>query len=278
MGIKKFVKKIVRPTVIYNTTVQNPVNGKMLEGKTAIVTGAGRGLGYEICKAFLAEGATVIMTGRNGDKLEKAWEALHSDRAFWYEWDVNDIENANEHILNALGQCTNQSNATLDIFVNNAGVLTQNDWSGDFLSVTPKDFDTVMNTNLKSVYFISQAVVRIMLEQNTKKIKKIINITSEASLKGAVIPYGISKWGVTGFTKGLGKRFAQKGIIVNGIAPGIMATDMVGWKQEELLVNYQPNKRVGQPNEVAALAAYLAGDLSNHIVGQIISIDGGDCL
>ena len=156
--------------------------------------------------------------------------------------------------------------------------MTAHDWQGDFFAVTEEDFDTVFETNMKSVFFISQAVAELMLQQKNNQIKKIINVTSETSLVGAVIPYGLSKWGVTGLTKGLGKRLASQGIIVNGVAPGIMATDMVGWKKDEILVNYQPNKRVGQPNEVAGLVSYLACDLSNHIVGQIISIDGGDCL
>ena len=278
MGIKKVIKKIIRPTVVYNTVVQNPTAGNLLQGKVAIVTGGSSGLGLEICKAFLAEGATVVMTGRNADKIRRSCEQLNSDRIYGYEWDVKDIRNAKQHILNALGLCKNIENPTLDIFVNNAGTLTAHDWQGDFFAVTEEDFDTVFETNMKSVFFISQAVAELMLQQKNNQIKKIINVTSETSLVGAVIPYGLSKWGVTGLTKGLGKRLASQGIIVNGVAPGIMATDMVGWEKDEILVNYQPNKRVGQPNEVAGLVSYLACDLSNHIVGQIISIDGGDCL
>lgn len=278
MGIKNIVKKFIRPVTVYNTIVQNPVSGNLLEGKIAIVTGGSRGLGYEICKAFLAEGATVVMTGRDKEKLEKSCKQLHSDRIYYYEWDVKEISNAKKCILAALSLCKNIENPTLDIFVNNAGTLTEHDWKGDFFSVTEEDFDKVIDTNFKSVYFISQAVADIMLQQKNNRIKKIINITSETSLKGAVVPYGLSKWGVTGLTKGLGKRLASQGILVNGVAPGIMATDLVGWKEDEIYVNYQPNKRVGQPDEVAGLVTYLASDLSNHIVGQIISIDGGNCL
>lgn len=278
MGIKNIVKKFIRPVTVYNTIVQNPVSGNLLEGKIAIVTGGSRGLGYEICKAFLAEGATVVMTGRDKEKIEKSCKQLHSDRIYYYEWDVKEISNAKKCILDALSLCKNIENPTLDIFVNNAGILTEHDWKGDFFSVTEEDFDKVIDTNFKSVYFISQAVADIMLQQKNNCIKKIINITSETSLKGAVVPYGLSKWGVTGLTKGLGKHLASQGILVNGVAPGIMATDMVGWKEDEIFVNYQPNKRVGQPNEVAGLVTYLASDLSNHIVGQIISIDGGNCL
>ena len=213
MGIKKVIKKIIRPTVVYNTVVQNPTAGNLLQGKVAIVTGGSSGLGLEICKAFLAEGATVVMTGRNADKIRRSCEQLNSDRIYGYEWDVKDIRNAKQHILNALGLCKNIENPTLDIFVNNAGTLTAHDWQGDFFAVTEEDFDTVFETNMKSVFFISQAVAELMLQQKNNQIKKIINVTSETSLVGAVIPYGLSKWGVTGLTKGLGKRLASQGII-----------------------------------------------------------------
>lgn len=105
MGIKKVIKKIIRPTVVYNTVVQNPTAGNLLHGKVAIVTGGSSGLGLEICKAFLAEGATVVMTGRNADKIRRSCEQLNSDRIYGYEWDVKDIRNAKQHILNALGLC-----------------------------------------------------------------------------------------------------------------------------------------------------------------------------
>ena len=117
-----------------------------------------------------------------------------------------------------------------------------------------------------------------MLGQNNKKIKHIVNVTSETSFKGAVVPYGLSKWGITGLTKGMGKTLAAKGIIVNGVAPGIMATDLVGWNKDEISVDYHPNKRVGYPNEVASLVTYLASDLANNMIGQVISTDGGSCL
>jgi 3-oxoacyl-[acyl-carrier protein] reductase len=153
MGIKKVIKKIIRPTVVYNTVVQNPTAGNLLQGKVAIVTGGSSGLGLEICKAFLAEGATVVMTGRNADKIRRSCEQLNSDRIYGYEWDVKDIRNAKQHILNALGLCKNIENPTLDIFVNNAGTLTAHDWQGDFFAVTEEDFDTVFETNMKYFSF-----------------------------------------------------------------------------------------------------------------------------
>lgn len=277
MNLKRIIKQVIRPTKIYNTVITGNTVSDRLDGKFAVVTGGSRGLGLEICKALLASGAVVVMTGRNKDNLETACNSMASDKIYFYEWDVCDIKNLEQKIEEIL-HLPKQDCRQLDIWVNNAGTLTRNDFLGNFFDITQDEYDAVMETNLKAVYFICQAVAKKMIAQNNKSLKHIINISSETAFAGAAVPYSISKWGVSGMVKGLGKILAPYGIVVNGVAPGLMPTDLVGRTKDDICLEYHPNKRITYPEEIADLVAFLASDIASNIVGQTILSDGGSQL
>ena len=162
----------------------------------------------------------------------------------------------------------------IDILINNAGIY--NGKSMEEVSVS--DWDNVMHTNLRGVYFLMQEIVGYWRSHNSRG--KVINIASIAGILGAPIPYGISKWGVIGMTEGFARDYADQGIVINGIAPGVTATQINPYIdiQENSYHDWAKNKRVCYPEEIAELALFLSSDAANHIVGQTIVCDGGTIL
>ncbi|PRR84092.1 SDR family NAD(P)-dependent oxidoreductase [Clostridium vincentii] len=267
MGIRNFIKYIKYGGIVYVNISQINYNG-ILEGKKVLVTGGSSGIGYAIAKKCLNEGARVVITGRNIQKLNAISKEFDSNNLLVLEWDVSDSKLARknvEEIDNILGG--------LDIVFNNAGIYT----SKSFLEIEEKDWDAVLDINAKGLFFVCQAVSEYFLEKS--KGGKIINIASNRGILGDYGPYGMSKWGVIGLTRGLGRDLISKGIIVNGIAPGITATNINGIKVEENAFSAEPrNKRVGLPEEIAELALFLASDAANNIIGEVIVCDGGTSL
>lgn len=162
----------------------------------------------------------------------------------------------------------------IDILINNAGVIGNT----EFLNVSGIEWDEVYTTNSKALFFLTQSVCKDWLKNKKVKTKKIINISSQGGYVGAIYPYRMTKWDVAGLTQGLGIELANKKIIVNGIAPGIIATRM----QPDININdgnnfcpHNPIKRFALPEEIAEIALFLASDSSNFIVGQTIVCDGG---
>jgi 3-oxoacyl-[acyl-carrier protein] reductase len=134
-----------------------------------------------------------------------------------------------------------------------------------------------MNTNLKAVFFMCQNIAKHMLKNNVKG--HILNIGSEMGARPACVTYGISKWGVHGLTKGYGKMLAARGIVVNGIAPGAITTDMMNWKEgDSIYRKSHANHRFGFPEEIAKLALFLVSESGNNIIGEVVSCDGGSSL
>lgn len=267
MKIRNFIKYMKYGGVVYVNISQINYNG-ILEGKRVLVTGGSSGIGYAIAKKCLEEGARVVITGRDIHKLNAVSEKIGSNNLLALEWDVSDSNLAREKIKEielVLGG--------LDIVFNNAGVYT----SKSFLEIEEEDWDTVMDINAKGLFFVCQAASDYFLKKS--KSGKIINIASNRGILGDYGPYGMSKWGVIGLTKGLGRDLISKGIIVNGIAPGITATNINGVKVEENAFSDEPrNKRIGLPEEIAELALFLASDAANNIVGEVIVCDGGTSL
>jgi len=267
MKIRNFIKYMKYGGVVYVNISQINYNG-ILEGKRVLVTGGSSGIGYAIAKKCLEEGARVVITGRDIHKLNAVSKKIGSNNLLALEWDVSDSNLAREKIKEielVLGG--------LDIVFNNAGVYT----SKSFLEIEEEDWDTVMDINAKGLFFVCQAASDYFLKKS--KSGKIINIASNRGILGDYGPYGMSKWGVIGLTKGLGRDLISKGIIVNGIAPGITATNINGVKVEENAFSDEPrNKRIGLPEEIAELALFLASDAANNIVGEVIVCDGGTSL
>lgn len=252
----------------------------MLEGKKALVTGGSRGIGLAIAKEYLKQGAKVVVTGRSMERLEAARESFAPYEPLFLEWDAGDVSVCKEKLEEAANMM-----GGLDIVVNNAGVLRPSDvcaelYVDQFFKVTPDDFDYVIGIDLKGAFFLCQAAASYMLEHNPGKKKgHIVNICSEMGYRPVASPYGMAKWGIHGITKGLGKLLGRQGICVNGIAPGATTTEMMNWHPGDSTEREShANGRFGTPEEMAFLAAYLASDLGENIVGHVVLCDGGSSL
>lgn len=265
--LKNFIKFIRKGGVVY-VNVGQLAHGEILRDKHVLVTGGSSGIGYSIAKKFLSEGANVLITGRDEQKLLNATKSLGGSISYLI-WDVSNTALAHEQMQKAA-----EILGGIDILVNNAGAYS----NVPFSSVNEKIWNTIMDTNIKGVFFICQAAAHQMIH-NTNGAK-IINITSIRGFEGDCTPYGISKWGANGFTKGLAREFISKNVIVNGIAPGITATEINGINvKENAYCGYEPkNNRVALPEEIAEIALFLASDAANNIVGQTIICDGGSTL
>ena len=245
----------------------NPFN---LEGKVAIVTGANTGIGQGIALALANAGADVALVGRTPAEETAAKIVETGRRAALIEADLSttrDVGNIVEQTVSELGG--------LDILVNNAGIIRRN----DALDFSEDDWDAVVDTNLKSLFFLSQAAARHMVAQGRGKI---INIASLLSFQGGirVASYTASKSGVAGLTRLLANEWAARGINVNAIAPGYIATNNTAALQADETRNRQileriPAGRWGDPSDLGGAAVFLASAASDYVHGHILTVDGG---
>ena len=241
-----------------------------LSGRVAIVTGANTGIGQGIAIALAEAGADVALVGRTPAE-ETAEEVRRAGRkAAIVHADLSTIAP-----VQGVVQRTTAELGGVDILVNNAGIIRR----ADALDFNEEDWDAVIDTNLKSVFFLSQAVARHMVEQGRGKI---INIASMLSFQGGIrVPsYTASKSGVAGLTKLLANEWAAKGINVNAIAPGYIATNNTAALQDDEVRNRQileriPARRWGKPSDLAGAAVFLASDASDYVHGHILAVDGG---
>ena len=241
-----------------------------LSGRVAIVTGANTGIGQGIAIALAEAGADVALVGRTPaeETAEEVWRA--GRKAAIVHADLSTIAP-----VQGVVQRTTAELGGVDILVNNAGIIRR----ADALDFSEEDWDAVIDTNLKSVFFLSQAVARHMVEQGRGKI---INIASMLSFQGGIrVPsYTASKSGVAGLTKLLANEWAAKGINVNAIAPGYIATNNTAALQDDEVRNRQileriPAGRWGKPSDLAGAAVFLASDASDYVHGHILAVDGG---
>lgn len=241
------------------------------EGKTALVTGASRGIGKAIAKALAAEGAMVIVN-YNGSKeaAEQTVAEIQAEggQAVSYGCSVADAEAVEAMIKQSIAE-----HGRLDILVNNAGITRDN----LILKMKEEDFDAVLNTNLKGVFHTCRYVARQMLKQ---KSGCIVNISSISGVMGNAgqTNYAASKAGVIGFTKSLARELASREIRVNAIAPGFIETEMTD-KLSQAAVDAGKGKipfgRFGKAQEVAKAVCFLASEDASYITGQVLHVDGG---
>lgn len=243
--------------------------GGILSGKRVLITGGGSGIGLAIAEKCLSEGATVLITGRNKSKLEDVKQRINNPKFNVLEWDISNISEIKDKL-----QLTNSMLGGIDCLINNAGVHS----AKSFLNVSEEEWDRVYQTNSKGLFFLSQALCKewSLLPDH---VNKIINISSTSGFVATTSPYGLSKWDVVGLTEGLALSFASKNIIVNGIAPGRTATEMLGIMNKDNMYNeLTPVKRYALPVEIAELAVFLLCSASNYLTGQTIICDGGRSL
>jgi len=241
-----------------------------LENRTALVTGANTGLGQAFAVAFAQAGADIVAVGRKAPTETAAAVTAAGRRLEFIEADL-DKTRAADVVTRALG-----SFAGIDILVNNAGIIRRK----DALEVDERDWDEVMNVNLKAVFFLSQAVARQLVARRSKG--KIINVASMLSFQGGVrvASYTASKSGLAGLTKLLANEWAPHGINVNAIAPGYFVTDNTtalradAKRNAEILARI-PAGRWGEPSDLAGAAVFLASAASDYVHGVILPVDGG---
>lgn len=243
--------------------------GQFLKDKVVLVTGGSSGIGLSIAKKCLQEGAQVVITGRNREKLLRVQREIDDPRLVPLVWDVSNVEETEKKIAEVHHIFPKE----VSIVFNNAGIYRHN----SFLKISEQEYDEVQDTNAKGLFFVCQKAASYWIEKGQPG--KIINIASNRGVLGTQLPYGMSKWGVVGLTRGLGLSLLKHGIIVNAIAPGMVATDINGIHADEnAFIQYPPSNRIAVPEEVAELAVFLASDAANNIVGQTIVCDGGNSL
>lgn len=239
--------------------------------KVTVVTGAGRGIGLEIARAFAAEGGKVAVVSRSESSCGGAADAINADHAGAakaYAVDVADYEAVQE-----MGKQIIEDFGAVNILVNNAGVTRD----GLLMRMKDEDWDTVLDTNLKGAFNTVKAFQRSMMKAADPRI---INISSVIGLMGNAgqVNYAASKAGLLGFTKSVARELAGRKVTCNAICPGFIVTDMtdeLSDEQKQAIVGNIPLKEMGAPEDIASLTLFLASAEARYITGQVIASDGG---
>ena len=242
---------------------------KLLEGQTAVITGASRGIGKAIAISLAKEGAEVIVN--YSSSLENANKVVSEINSFGGKAYPLQADISNENSVNDFIKTVLDKNTKIDVLVNNAGITKD----GLLMRMKTDDWQKVLDLNLSGVFYCTRAVSRQMLKQRKGRI---INITSVVGLIGnpGQANYSAAKAGVVGLTQTAAKEFASRGITVNAVAPGFISTDMTKDLNSEAILSAIPLGRLGNPEDVAGAVRFLAADPSAaYITGQTIQVDGG---
>jgi len=244
---------------------------KLLEGKTAIITGGSRGIGKGIVETFAKHGANIAFTYNSSAEAAEAIAieaSKEGGKVKAYKSNAANYEDCQE-----LAAKVFEEFGSIDILINNAGITKDN----LLMRMSEEDFDKVIEVNLKSVFNMTKAVQRTMLKQRKGSI---INMSSVVGLKGNAgqSNYAASKAGIIGFTKSMALELGSRNIRSNVIAPGVIETEMTSKLDEATVQSWRdaiPLKRGGTPEDIANACVYLASDLSAYITGQVLNVDGG---
>lgn len=269
MSLKQYIKRGVR-YILKGTPVQHIQANitytqahERLKGRKIIVTGGGKGLGAAMAAKFVAEGATVLISGRNENVLK---ETANKIGCKYLVLDIQDTAKLDNFITEA-----DQLLGGVDSLVNNAGISLH---EPTFFDVTPDTFDAQIATNLRGGFFLTQSFTKLLLHEKRKG--NVLFISSESGETVNFRPYGLTKAAINSLVQGLACLFVDKNIRVNAVAPGVTASDMTGFKSDgDLFYEWNVTKRIYLPEEVAETACFLLSDISGCIAGQIIVCNNG---
>ena len=244
----------------------------MLKNKVAIVTGGTRGIGYAIVEKYLANHAVVVLCGSRQETADRAVAALKERDPSWRVEGIAPDLGSYESVKAAFDG-VRERHGRIDILVNNAGITKD----GLLMKMTEADFDAVLSTNLKGAFHTIRHASRWFLKQRSGKV---INISSVSGILGNAgqANYSASKAGVIGLTKSAARELASRGINVNAIAPGLIATDMTEAMPKDAREKMEasiPLQRMGEPKDIADMTVFLASDKAKYITGQVFAVDGG---
>ncbi len=243
----------------------------LLKDKIALITGAARGIGKQIALRFAEEGAKLVLTDVRAEILEQTGieiEQKFGTKPLCLTFDIRNAQQIDEAVKKIL-----DTFSRIDILVNNAGITRDQ----LLAMMSEQEWDDVLSVNLKSVFLCTKAVTKVMMRQ---RYGRVVNMASVVGVMGNAgqANYAASKGGVIAFTKTVAKEFAKRNITANAIAPGFIDTDMTKTIPEKIMEQMKaaiPLARLGQPEDVANLALFLASDLSSYITGQVVHVDGG---
>jgi len=242
----------------------------VLRGKTALVTGAGRGIGRTIALRLAECGADVAVVDLNQESVAEVAAEIRNmgQRALELSGNVTVADEVNDFVKKAADEF-----GRIDILVNNAGITRDT----LLLRMKEEDWDAVLNVNLKGAFLCTKAVSRIMMKQ---RYGRIVSISSVIGLMGnpGQANYGASKAGIIGFSKSVARELGSRGITCNAVAPGFIETQMTDALPEDMkkeLINQIPLGRIGNPQDVADAVLFLVSDAASYITGQTIAVDGG---
>jgi NAD(P)-dependent dehydrogenase (short-subunit alcohol dehydrogenase family) len=237
-------------------------------GRVAIVTGGAQGIGEACARRFAGDGAKVVIADLDAQRGQPLAAALGAD---FITCDVGDKAQVDALVAQVL-----KAHGRIDILVNNAGILR----AADFLDISEADFDTVMRVNIKGAFLMGQAAARVMVAQGGGNIVNMSSVNATLTIP-TIASYNISKGGINQLTRVMALALADKGVRVNAVAPGTIATEMAikaVLATEEARVRVMsrtPMKRLGEPSEVADVVAWLASDAASYVTGEIVVVDGG---
>jgi 3-oxoacyl-[acyl-carrier protein] reductase len=244
-------------------------SSQKLSDRVAIVTGASRGIGRAVALALAAEGANVVVNYARSSEAAEQVVAIITEaggKALALQADVSQPEQ-----VDALVKETMDKFSRVDVLVNNAGITRDT----LLLRMKPEDWQAVIDLNLTGVFLCTRAVSKIMLKQRAGRIVNIASVAGQMGNPGQA-NYSAAKAGVIGFTKTVAKELASRGVTVNAVAPGFIATDMTQDLKSDEILKYIPLGRYGQPEEVAGMVRFLAADpAAAYITGQVFNVDGG---
>lgn len=250
-------------------------NNELLKDRYAIITGGTSGIGFAIAQSMLEAGAYVIITGRNQKRLDESADKLKSlNKSFCDKIFTQILDNLN---IDSIDDCIEKIQSKINynkisILVNNAGIIGNELKDSEHKEI----YEKVLDTNLKSSYFLSKKIATYMIDNKIQG--NILNIISASSLRPAISPYQLSKWGLRGMTMGFAKMLAPYDIIVNAIAPGPTATKMLKIENNENIGIDNPLGRMTTPEEIANMAVILTSDMGKSTLGSVVYMTGGSGL